>query len=84
MTLDSQTAILSTGVHGVVAYVGTSIFCVVVEQPAWLPILCSILAASPSAYRVLQDRRLRNALAEVEKQRHRAEIAEARIVKESA
>lgn len=79
MTFDSPSAVVSAGVHGVVAWVGTSIFCVVVEQPWWLPLLAALIASAPSLYKVLNDHRLKNALAETERQKRRAEAAEAKL-----
>lgn len=87
MTLDSHTAasLLATGVHGVVAYIGTSIFCVVAEQPAWLlPIFCAAVSTLPGFIKIYRDHRLKHALAEVERQKRRAEIAEARLAKDPA
>jgi hypothetical protein len=85
MTFDANPdAVISMCLHASIAYVGTTLFCVVADQPYWLALVCAAISAAPSAWRVVKDNRLKVALAEADRQRRRAEAAEARLTRNPA
>lgn len=71
-------------IRGVLGFTGGCLYSVVVAQPTWLPLACAFIAAFPSAWRIYRDHRLKHALAETERQKRRAELAEAKLAEKPA